>query len=38
MPLHQPLGDVRFARLATISNGHLNNLRAATTYPRVRGP
>jgi hypothetical protein len=38
VPLHQPLGDVRFARLAAIFNGHLNKLRASTTYPRVRGP
>ena len=31
-------GDVRFARLAGISNGHLYNLRASKTYQRVRGP
>lgn len=31
-------GDVRFERLAGISNGHLYNLRASQTYQRVRGP
>ncbi|HSH70992.1 MAG TPA: hypothetical protein VK997_13800 [Deferrisomatales bacterium] len=31
-------GDVRFERLAMISNGHLYNLRHSTTYQRVRGP
>lgn len=31
-------GDARFKRLATLSNGHLYNLRHSTTYQRVRGP
>ena len=35
---YQLFGDVRFERLATISNGHLYNLRHSTTYQRVRGP
>jgi len=30
-------GDVRFARLARLSNGHLYNLRHHTTYRTVRG-
>lgn len=30
-------GDVRFARLARLSNGHLYNLRHHTTYRMVRG-
>ena len=30
-------GDRRFERLATISNGHLYNLRHSTTYQRRRG-
>lgn len=35
---YQVFGDARFERLATISNGHLYNLRHSTTYQRVRGP
>lgn len=31
-------GDVRFERLAGISNGRLYNLRAPKTYQRLRGP
>jgi hypothetical protein len=31
-------GDTRYERLATISNGHLYNLRHSTTYQRSRGP
>ncbi len=30
-------GDLRFERLATISNGHLYNLRGSRTYQRLRG-
>ena len=30
-------GDARFERLATISNGHLYNLRHASGYRRIRG-
>lgn len=30
-------GDARFERLATISNGHLYNLRRCRTYQQVRG-
>lgn len=35
---YQVFGEARFERLATISNGHLYNLRHSTTYQRVRGP
>jgi len=35
---YQVYGDARFERLATISHGHLYNLRHSTTYQRVRGP
>mgnify|MGYP000399794042 CR=1 FL=1 len=31
-------GDARYARLATISNGHLYNLRGSQAYQRQRGP
>lgn len=31
-------GETRFERLASISNGHLYNLRHSTTYSRQRGP
>lgn len=31
-------GEARFERLATISNGHLYNLRHSTPYARQRGP
>lgn len=31
-------GEARFERLASISNGHLYNLRHTTTYSRQRGP
>jgi transposase InsO family protein len=31
-------GDIRYARLAGISNGHLYNLRQAKAYTRLRGP
>ena len=34
---HTVFGDERFARLATISNGHLYNLRQSQTYTRSRG-
>ena len=42
---HEIFGDARFARLATISNGHVYNLRASRTYvtkrnvwSKTRGP
>jgi len=34
---YQLFGDRRFERLASISNGHLYNLRGSTTYQRRRG-
>jgi len=34
----QLFGETRFERLASISNGHLYNLRHSTTYSRQRGP
>lgn len=34
----QVFGDTRFERLASISNGHLYNLRHGSTYQRARGP
>lgn len=33
----QVFGDARFERLASISNGHLYNLRKSRTYQRLRG-
>lgn len=34
---HQVFGDSRFERLASISNGHLYNLRGSKTYQCIRG-
>jgi hypothetical protein len=34
--MYEEYGDVRFERLASISNGHFCNLRKSTTYRRRR--